>query len=340
MRDPALIRVAGPLELFAEGYVARLESWGYARQSRVGHLRLMADLSGWLNGRGLDSSALNPEVVEGFVADRRAAGHRDALSARSLRPLLGHLREVGAAPVVPRQLLGPVEAMLRDFVSYLTQERGLSVLTVRRDTDLVRPFLAARVVGAGDVLGVESLTAAEVTAFMLARSESVSPATVQRTGTALRSLLRFLHLRGEIAVSLVGAVPSAASWKLTELPKYLTPKQAPRRRRAMGLLRHPRRPVRHQRIVNRIARTRSSSGYFGGAATVPPCSLLFVQPGTSQRAAGPSRLRVRGAGLGTSTENGQSSQHAVDRLVQQGAGGSEVQPEAVSVARAVLGSLG
>lgn len=93
-------------------------------------------------------------------------------------------------------------------------------------------------------------------------------------------------------------------------------------------------------IVNRIARTRSSSGYFGGAATVPPCSLLFVQPGTSQRAAGPSRLRVRGAGPGTSTQNGQSSQHAVDRLVQQGAGGSEVQPEAVSVARAVLRSLG
>lgn len=144
-----------------------------------------------------------------------------------MKPLLEYLREVGAGPlpVVQQQVLGPVEAMLSDFACYLTQERGLSVLTVRRDTDLVRPFLASRVVGAGDALGLDSLTAAEVTAFMLARSQSDSPATVQRTGTALRSLLRFLHLRGEIGASLVGAVPSAANWKLAGLPKYLTPEQ-------------------------------------------------------------------------------------------------------------------
>ena len=50
--------------------------------------------------------------------------------------------------------------------------------------------------------------------------------TVQRGGTALRSLLRFLHLRGVIDTSLVGAVPTAANWKLTGLPTYLTPEQA------------------------------------------------------------------------------------------------------------------
>lgn len=60
---------------------------------------------------------------------------------------------------------------------------------------------------------------------MLARSESASPATVQRTGTALRSLLRFFHLRGVIGASLVGAVPTAANWRLAGLPKYLTAEQ-------------------------------------------------------------------------------------------------------------------
>jgi integrase/recombinase XerD len=49
---------------------------------------------------------------------------------------------------------------------------------------------------------------------------------VQRTGTALRSLLRFLHLRGVIGASLVGAVPTAANWRLAGLPKYLTAEQA------------------------------------------------------------------------------------------------------------------
>jgi site-specific recombinase XerD len=224
MRDPVLIEVAGPLAAFAEGFAGRLEMWGYARQSRAGHLRLMGDLSGWLGERGLDSSALNPAAVEGFVADRRAAGQRDGRSARSLKPLLEHLREVGAAPLaVQQQMLGPVEALLGDYACYLTQERGLSVLTVRRETDLVCPFLAGRV--DGGVLSLDSLTAAEIIAFMLARSRSDSPATVQRTGTALRSLLRFLHLRGVIGASLVGAVPSVANWKQAGLPRYLTREQ-------------------------------------------------------------------------------------------------------------------
>lgn len=228
MRDPVLIELAGPLAPFAEGFAGRLEMWGYARQSRAGHLRLMGDLSGWLGERELDSSALNPEAVEGFIADRRAAGHRDARSARSLKPLLEHLREVGAAPlVVQQQMLGPVEELLSNYACYLTKEWGLSVLTVGRETDLVRPFLAGRVVcdGDGDVLSLDSLTAAEIIAFMLARSRSDSPATVQRTGTALRSLLRFLHLQGVIGASLVGAVPSAANWKLAGLPRYLTREQ-------------------------------------------------------------------------------------------------------------------
>lgn len=83
MRDPALIKITGPLAPFGEGFLARLGLWGYARQSRAGHLGLMGGLSGWLSERGLDGSALNPEIVEGFVANRRAAGHRDARSVRS-----------------------------------------------------------------------------------------------------------------------------------------------------------------------------------------------------------------------------------------------------------------
>jgi site-specific recombinase XerD len=219
-----LVQVTGPLAPFAKGFRARLERSGYARRSQAGHLRLMADLSRWLVERRLDGSGLCSEVVAEFVVDRRAAGHRDARSARSLRPLLEYLRELGAAPALaaPR-VVGPVGVMLADYATYLTRERGLAAVTVGRETDLVRPFLAARVVS--DVLVLDSLTAGEVTTFMLARSETVSTATVQRTGTALRSLLRFLHLRGVIGTSLVGAVPTAANWKLAGLPKYLTPEQ-------------------------------------------------------------------------------------------------------------------
>ena len=46
------------------------------------------------------------------------------------------------------------------------------------------------------------------------------------TVTALRSLLGFLHVEGLIAESLIGAVPSAASWRLSGLPRFLEDDQA------------------------------------------------------------------------------------------------------------------
>lgn len=221
MRDPALVLVGGPLAPFVEGFRARLELLGYVRQSRVVHLELMDQLSRWLGERGLDGSALSTEAVEEFVLNRRAAGHQNARSVRSLGPLSEYLREIGAAPLPVRQrVAGPVEALLADYALYLAHERGLAAVTIQRSTDLVRPFLADQVRPAG--LDLRVLSAADVIAFMLARSESVSPATVQRTGTALRSLLRFLYLQGLIDNLLVGAVPSAANWRLAGLPKYLT----------------------------------------------------------------------------------------------------------------------
>jgi integrase/recombinase XerD len=224
MRNPSLVQVTGVLAPFAEGFGARLERLGYGRQSRAEHLRLMARLSVWLDRRGLDESGLIPRVVDEFVAERRATGHRDARSARSLTPLLEYLREAGVAPrLAARPVTDPVETVLVDYARYLARERGLTVSTIERNTDLVRPFLAEQVIDGRLTLG--SLTAAEVTAFVLARSRSVSPATVQRTATALRSLLRFLHLQGVTDSSLVMAVPAAARWRLAGLPKYLTPHQ-------------------------------------------------------------------------------------------------------------------
>lgn len=222
MRDPGLVQVVGPLAPFAEGFRARLELWGYARQSCAVHLRLMAQISCWLGERGLEGSVLSTTVIDEFFLDRRAGGDggRPACSRRPA--LLEYLREIGALVPAP-QMDGPVEALLGAYGAYLTRERGLAVATVHRHTDLVRPFLVARVCAGG--LDLTALGAADVVGFMLAHSGSASPATVQRTGTALRSLLRFLHLQGAVGSPLVGAVPTAANWKLAGLPKYLTQTQ-------------------------------------------------------------------------------------------------------------------
>jgi site-specific recombinase XerD len=58
--------------------------------------------------------------------------------------------------------------------------------------------------------------------------------------TAFRSFFRFLFQKGELQVNLAASVPTVANWRLSTVPKYLTPKEVERllqacnRRTAVG----------------------------------------------------------------------------------------------------------
>lgn len=228
MINPELVRVTGPLSPFREGFGTWLETAGYSRKMRAVHLRLMGDLSCWLGEREETIAGLSTPLLAEFIAGRRAAGQRTGLSVRALRPLAEYLRGTGAVLAEePAPPSGPVEEAVAEYACYLRVERGLAAGTIEHETVLVRPFLAGRV-REGGFKDLESLTAADVQAFVLECARSASPARVQRTGTALRSLLRFLHLRGVTAFPLAGAVPAAAGWKLSGLPRHLTQQEAAR----------------------------------------------------------------------------------------------------------------
>lgn len=68
----------------------------------------------------------------------------------------------------------------------------------------MRPFVADRV-GAREV-DPQRVTAREVTSFMVAASARLGSKTVQRSASALR----FWHLEGVVATSLVEVVPKVA----------------------------------------------------------------------------------------------------------------------------------
>ena len=70
---------------------------------------------------------------------------------------------------------------------------------------------------------LEDLTPADVSSFVLREAQSCSVGYAKLKVTALRSFLRFLHVRGDLAHDLVAAVPSVAGWRLAGLPKSLTP---------------------------------------------------------------------------------------------------------------------
>ena len=227
MRNPSSVRVAGPLEPFSGGFAAELGRVGYSPVAASFQLQLMAHASRWLGAEGLDAGGLSAGTVGRFLAARRAAGYTNYLSARAMAPLLGYLRGLGVAPAAAAEGPGtPAEVLLGRFGEYLALERGLAAGTVWDYVHAVRPFLVA-VYGDGD-LDLWGLSAAEVTAFVVARCPGQARGSAKLTVTALRSLLGFMHVDGLIPRSLVGAVPSAASWRLSGLPRALEPDQVER----------------------------------------------------------------------------------------------------------------
>jgi len=184
----------------------------------------MGHLSGWLAGRGLDGSAWTPAVVDAYVAERRSARCAIHQTARALAPLLGFLRLQQVAPL-PRLSTptGPVEALLAGYARYLAEERGLAEATIRRNVELVRPFVVGQF-RSGRV-ALEHVNAAGVTAFVVAWCRDVGGGSAPRMVTALRSLLRFVHVEGLIDQPLAAVVPPVAAWKLSGLPKALAADQ-------------------------------------------------------------------------------------------------------------------
>ena len=223
MTEPHCVGVAGPLAALKCGFIAELDRLGYARGTAAQHVRLLSHLSDLLEGEGLDGGDVTPDLLARFCADRRAAGYTHQRTERALVPLSNYLRRVGVAPPLspasPAET--PTEELLERYRDYLVRERGLTAGTVYRCLRTARRFLDAQTRGGGLELG--SLTAADVSAYVLGECRRNARGRAKLVISELRSLLRFLHVGGLLEVSLVGAVPSLASWRLAGLPRALAP---------------------------------------------------------------------------------------------------------------------
>jgi site-specific recombinase XerD len=110
-------------------------------------------------------------------------------------------------------------ALLAEFGSWLTRERGLSAESVRCYGNQAKTFLTAT----GGAAALSGLNAGAVTAFMVAHARDRNSWSAKAMVTALRAFLRFAHATGRTAEPLAGAVPAVASWRLAALPRGLSP---------------------------------------------------------------------------------------------------------------------
>jgi site-specific recombinase XerD len=216
----------GPLAPYIHHLAGRLSKQQYGYETARHKVRVVADLSHWLERRRLKASQLDEQIIGRFLYRRRRydPARRGDSSAATL--MLELLRELDVAPSPPPARPSPRHSIERSFERYLREERRLSQASLDNALPYVRRLLVHRF-GDGPI-ALDALQPSDVIGFVLSSVHTMSPSRAKLLVGALRSFFRFLLSRGEIAKDFTGAVPSVADWRLSSVPKGIDPKDVRR----------------------------------------------------------------------------------------------------------------
>jgi site-specific recombinase XerD len=206
--DPCRVRVSGPLAGHLLTVGAQLASAGYPPERVVRHLQLVAQLSRWMEIRGLGEAELCEEQLVEFLEARRASGYWGTPSVGWLIRLLGLIPGLEVTPA-PRPTPTAAEQLIERYCTHLSQERGLANSTIRGYVDHARRFVS-RFEGADGELDVSGVTGEAVISFVVDQRRCRSLGSATKAVTVVRSLLRFLSLEGLVPSALTSAVPAVS----------------------------------------------------------------------------------------------------------------------------------
>ncbi len=116
----------------------------------------------------------------------------------------------------------PMPALWEAFCCWMREHRGTSTLALYNYSLPLRELIQCFGQDPG------KLDAKRLRKFVLTQTRNVGWATAKRCTTALRMFLRFLIAEGRCRAGLLGAIPALAHWRLSSLPRYLTPEAVER----------------------------------------------------------------------------------------------------------------
>ncbi|MGH3117289.1 MAG: tyrosine-type recombinase/integrase [Gaiellales bacterium] len=219
----------GPLEIHVHSFLDHLRAAGYAPQT-VGTKRSIATaFARWTQCERVAVEDLSDSHLAAFV--ERVAHRPNArvkLELAALRPFLEHLRV--ERRIAPRPLSrpgSPADDLAQRYVDYLHRDRGLAENSVLVYAPFARDFLTDRVAKTGRV-SLDGLDAVTIRTFLLERTANRSSEYVRLLTVSLRSLFRFLFLRGETPRDLSVAVPTVRTYRQSGVPAVLSPEEVER----------------------------------------------------------------------------------------------------------------
>lgn len=221
----------GPLGPYLDGVAGCFSNQGYAIETGRAKIRLLADLSRWLERKKIGATDLTEEQLRRF-GDLRERQHRLRRGDRhTVKQLLCYLREIEVIRP-PRGLIkkGLLDRTIDDFARFLTEQRGLTQATLDNYLPDARSFLEARF--GTEKIRLDRLRVEDVTGFLARPRSDWSSKRCQLAASGLRSFLGFLTQEGKVRTNLAAAVPTVAAWRLADLPQFLEPGQVEKLLRA------------------------------------------------------------------------------------------------------------
>ncbi len=211
----------GPLSAYVAGFARWARDEGYALPSRYRKVLLAACFSRWLGRQAVGVRHISLEHRARYLQSRSRYVQTHLGDDAALRQFMDYLNRKGVVPAekVPPHQLTPVELALDAFEHYLRNERTLAEETIVCYVPFVHRFLTDRF-GDGPVT-LSRLNAADVARFVQRQALRLHVKRAKLLTTALRSFLRYVRYRGDIASDLASAVPTVANWSMTSIPRAI-----------------------------------------------------------------------------------------------------------------------
>ncbi|MES0003106.1 tyrosine-type recombinase/integrase [Mesorhizobium sp. M0051] len=218
----------GALRPFVEAFTSRLLSLGHTRLTVSGYEASARHFGHWLQSAKIAVAEINEDTVRRFARHRcRCPGIRraDRLSAKYVnrtRRFVSFLAECEVVTPLTQDEPRAHDDQVLAFQIWLRRHRGISERTIGRHGRMVMRLLPA--------LGADPrhYDAGLIRQAILDEGKRTSPAYLKTMTMALRGYLRYLATQGLCRPGLDHAIPTVPQWRLSALPRYISPAEVER----------------------------------------------------------------------------------------------------------------
>jgi len=211
---------AGPIGEHIDAFVNHLSSQGYAVWTIKYSMRMLADLTTWMQEHQVVITGLTERSISSFFRQRYQAlrPHRDDRAI--VMKLITYFQMTGIIDKPIKVVTDPaIDNVLQEFQQYLTTQRNLSPITIKTYLGSVECFLKHCYTSKS--LKLDTLSVPEISDFMLQQARHYTAAHTQLIASGLRNFFRFLLQQGVTKTNFAQCVLAPARRQLSTLPKFM-----------------------------------------------------------------------------------------------------------------------